>query len=1103
MKKISVLNAQFAATLLFSSIGVSAQPLVFPDVPLPAATGRVDPNIMLLFDTSGSMNHVLPDVGPNGAYDPNLDYGITCSSSHYLPTNHPIRIRRNNSNIIYMEVNGNNYDWGNGDLNAGNNFGRTGREARCFDPSAQYEAFIFFPGNLSGGGLYSGHFLNWYFSDPDNRLQSIAFSGEVNPEAYQRKDVAKLGAINLVNVLENVRLGFATYYQSSSASIDINLSDLDDNHKSDIVDAIAQAPSSGFTPLPQSFESLGRYFSLGYSASSDITIHPDSNMSATRTLSEVFRAPVYASGISQPSNVIQYSCQNNFIIAVTDGLPTSGDNAQIVSDDLLDYDGDCSSNCLSLDRKPNVEYASPQGNDYLDDVALALHDIDLRPDMDGHQNVSSYIIGFGDPSLRDNPLLDDTAQHGNGAFFAAENAVEFSDALTAIIREIEGRSASSAGASANSSSLSANSLLFQPSFNSTRWSGDVNAFSVEPPNGILAATPVWSASEKLDSMAPSARNILTYSPSTDGVRFEWDNLTAQQRADLAYDGSNPIDEDYGRSVLAYVRGDRSLEGDSSDDFRRRDSALGDFVNSSPLFVGNPEQSWPPYDASVSPASARFGSATQSHSDFVASVHGRTPMVYIGANDGMLHGFDASKDATQGGRELMAYIPNVLYSSNANQGLHYLKSQNYTHRSYVDATPSASDVFINGEWRTILVGGLNAGGRGLYALDITDPTAFASTDADDISSLVLWEFGAPDVNSSSGSPNLGYTFSRPVIAMTKAGWAVIVGNGYNNTGDGQAKLLVLLIEEGLDGAWTLNTDYVEISTGVGTPSSPNGLSSPRAADVDGDAVVDYVYAGDLQGNMWAFDLTNNTLTNWRVAHGGGSPQPLFTASSGGQAQPITTAPTLAKNPHSRTGGDLPDILVMFGTGQYIQPTDPLNNDVMSFYAVWDRGDASLAPNQLAERTLVVQTSNNRPVRSLTGSNIDWDRQYGWRIDFPGGERSITDSRLRGEALFFNTNIPNTVACGFGGSGWINAVQFDTGLATDRAAFDADGSGLGSSDDGLVSGFVANGLIGASAGIGDKFYTTNTGELDGSIVETETSPLSGGRTGRLSWEELLKE
>ena len=275
----------------------------------------------------------------------------------------------------------------------------------------------------------------------------------------------------------------------------------------------------------------------------------------------------------------------------------------------------------------------------------------------------------------------------------------------------------------------------------------------------------------------------------------------------------------------------------------------------------------------------------------------------------MHGVQASD-----GKEVLAYIPGNLFSTGLKQGLHTLTDPTYAHRYYVDLSPAVSDVHIKtcvgicptlgtdvANWRTILIGGERAGGRGLFALDVTDPSLFSEANAAD---LVLWEF------SDSDDGDLGYVYGEPIMALMNNGkWAAIFGNGYNSTGnatgdDGEAQLFIVFLEGGLDGAWTLGTDYIKISTEVGTLAALNGLSAPAVLDLDGNGTADRVYAGDLEGNMWVFDLSSATEGSWDVAYKQVvTEKPLFTAlNNASQPQPITSRPVVVTNT-AASGGSI--------------------------------------------------------------------------------------------------------------------------------------------------------------------------------------------------------
>ncbi|MGH8553323.1 MAG: pilus assembly protein, partial [Methylococcales bacterium] len=397
-----------------------------------------------------------------------------------------------------------------------------------------------------------------------------------------------------------------------------------------------------------------------------------------------------------------------------------------------------------------------------------------------------------------------------------------------------------------------------------------------------------------------------------------------------------------------MRGDRSREGPG--EFRQRSTLLGDIVHSGPVFVGKPNLNWPntaPFP-DVAPNRYVDFKTTLSHADNL-----RNEIVYFGSNDGMLHGVRA-----RDGAEVLAYIPKNLFSASDNSGLHYLADPFYNHRYYVDLAPTISDVYIRlrgdsaNTWHTVLIGAERSGGRGLFALDVTDPgRASDATDSGRFSesnaaSLVLWEFTDLDIGG-----NLGFTYSKPTIAMMENGrWAAVFGNGYNDTGDGKAKMFVVFIDGGLDGVWTdgsINTslDYMFLSPEVGYSTTPNGLATPAVVDIDGNGAADRAYAGDLRGNLWAFDLSDastrvsrNRSPDWKVAYRqGNTPSPLFVVYDGTanhSNQPITSKPAVAFNPKPPNGNNFPNVRVFFGTGKYLENNDLTNTGTQSFYGVYD-------------------------------------------------------------------------------------------------------------------------------------------------------------------------
>ncbi|MEE1559435.1 MAG: PilC/PilY family type IV pilus protein, partial [Arenicellales bacterium] len=463
-------------------------------------------------------------------------------------------------------------------------------------------------------------------------------------------------------------------------------------------------------------------------------------------------------------------------------------------------------------------------------------------------------------------------------------------------------------------------------------------------DGNVAATATWSAKESFESLsfndpADSTRVAYSWDFSTggnnDGILMKNSHLNPAGNGLLADyqsapDGSSEAPLTAAAAArLAYLLGSRAHEEPASDyDFRARnfDSIMGDIVHSQPVYVGEPTLQWPDSGA------FDYG-VGQHYSDFVSALSGRAGTVYAGGNAGALHAFSADT-----GEEVLAYFPAHLASSDINEGYHYLTDPGYTHRYYVDGSPVVSDAYVKASpagaaaWRSVLVGSDGAGGKGLFALDVTDPGNFQNTSVK-ASQLVLWEF------SDADDPNLGYTFSKPTIALLNNGkWAAIVGNGYGNSGGGKAELFILFLEGGLDGNWAYGNDYLRIPAGPGDPADPDGLSTPSVIDLDGDGMADRVYAGSLSGQLWAFDISSANTADWAIAHAGDSP--LFTAvNNPGSSQPITTQPQVIRQPVISDGPD-PNVLVLFGTGQYLIEADKTTTDTQSFYGVWDRSDGNL-------------------------------------------------------------------------------------------------------------------------------------------------------------------
>lgn len=811
------------------------------------------------------------------------------------------------------------------------------------------------------------------------------------------------------------------------------------------------------------------------------------------------------------SSSILPQCTRAHVVTVNDGDPDDDDNLPAA---LSDYDGDGNSKQADiLDDVAYWAYCDTSKGSCLDPATGKASDPsrDLRADIDGDQYLQVHTIAFSKSSIPD--LLQDTADNAGGTAYAAEDGQALAQALQSVFSNVvKGATATIA---LNSTSLRSDSKLYLGRFDSSDWSGELLAFQVNS-DGSLAYTTdsdglMIPDSNGWQASIPSTRIIVSHD-GTSGIPFQWADLSATQQSAL---GS--------QSVLDYLRGDQSQESQYGGAFRNRGSLLGDVVHSAPTYVGAPAF---PYPDEMEGSNHRYSSFRVTHAN-------RDPMIYIGANDGMLHAFDATT-----GVERFAYVPNAVYGQ-----LQAFSDPNYVHHYTVDGTPTVVDAFFDSDWHTVLVGGLRGGGQGVYALDITDPNDWNS-EANG-ATRVLWEF------TDSNDADLGYTFSRPnVVRLHNGDWAAVFGNGYNSTeadghasGNGNAVLYLVRLSDG--------SLIRKIDTGVGTSDAasggnPNGLATVAPVDIDGDAIADYVYGGDLYGNLWKFDLTASDPSQWDVAYKSGSTaQPLFTACSGTPCtttnrQPITARPQVTRHP---TGNGY---LIYFGTGKYFENSDnsAVGQLTQSLYGIWDKDESSLTTfdrGNLKQRKILAEvndfgfdlrlTSGIHDATSDGGGKIDWSTQWGWYMDLINtqggntdnqGERVITEPILRGSRVIFTTMLLSSGdPCTPAGSGWLMELDAEQGTRLSDTPFDLNNNGSFGEDDytqapwdtnndGKIDSndvIPASGIkptVGSpsSPGIvtmdGDKekkFIAGSSGN-----IQQLTERADGAKTGRLSWKEI---
>ena len=945
---------------------------------------------------------------------------------------------------------------------------------------------------------------------------------------YRKREYVAKRAISELVTNSTSRMGLTTLHNNNE--VRTLIADVDDittpvdptarTNKQTLLNKVFDIDSTGGTPLRQALKAAGEYYANGNGWGSSPIL------------------PVADGG----------ACQQNFSVLMSDGY-WNGGSPGVGHQDNLESSFSGGSHADDYENTladVAMKYYKEDLSELPNNVPVTSVDPQNLAGNKMHQHMVTFTAAFGiNGTLTGNPpnrtddfvwpepvadtatAVDDmrhAAWNGRGDFLSANDPQALINGLDAALAAISGRTASAASVAFNSGSLSANSRVYLALFNSEKWSGDLHSYALNPETGVVNSTTTWKAGVTLKQrdLATSPRTILTWN-GTDGAAFQWANLTTNQKNDFRTNSTGGTDnEATGLARFHYVRGDRVCEQSytgtsaavgassvascsytadsatfSSKNFRNRDGRLGDIVHSAPVYVGKPSYGWPDTLSGTTP-----------YSTFKLNNENRTGVIYVGANDGMLHGFRESN-----GSEILAYVPGSTYSTTAGVGLHALSNPTYSHRFYVDLTPSVVDAFVKttsagtAGWKSILVGGLRAGGRGLFALDVTSPDSFNETGTVP-ADKVMWEFtGANDAD-------LGYTFSQvAIVPMNNNKWAAIFGNGYNDSGTGQAALFILFIEEGLDGTWSA-TDYKKISTGVGDTTDRNGLASPAVIDVNGDYKADRIYAGDLRGNMWVFDVASNNSGNWGLAYSSGNGNnavgvPLFTTAAN---QPITSRPTIVRNKAIPTSvANTPNVLVLFGTGQYLVSNDNDTTYDQAFYGIWDHGVSQLDTGDLVQQTIGTgQTSGGVSGRTLTSLPVDYGAGLdGWYMNLPDdGERVVTHAVARGDNVYFSTMIPDSDPCTFGGTSWLMVADTQTGGAPKEAAFDLNNDGVVNDLDEInnkgAAGERKNGLASAPVNLGDTRYTSTTETNDGdSIEQDKIEDIAGNRTGRLSWEELIRQ
>ena len=685
--------------------------------------------------------------------------------------------------------------------------------------------------------------------------------------------------------------------------------------------------------------------------------------------------------------------------------------------------------------------------------------------------------------------LDDlwhAAVNGRGTFYQARDPNSVADGLSSALASLNARTAAAAASATSSPNITpAERSVFSSTYTTAEWSGEVVAQLINPATGDVDPAIRWSAQTLLDArVTPTTDTRAIYMfDAAAGIKlksFTWAGMTPAEQARfsnkcvptsnlsqcLTLTDPQLTTANNGQNLVNFLRGQTQNEGSV---YRDRLHTLGDTVNATPAFMRAPRFA---FADAVTPDYGTFKSTINA----LNSGNGRTATLFIAANDGMLHAFNATVGEPASGSEMWAYVPKMVMP-----GMFRLAEDSYAarHQYFVDGSPELMDVYLGGAWKTLLVGGLNSGGRGYYALDVTDPA----------NPIGMWEVCSDSTVCAVSDPDLGFSYGNPVITKRDGRWVVLVTSGYNNVspGSGRGFLFVLDAETG--------TIREKLATGAGDTTTPSGLGKIAAwADSSNiDNTVRYAYVGDLLGNLWRFDLTVSPATVTLMG---------TLTDSTGRPQSVTTRPELALVQGNR--------VVYVGTGRYLGVSDlqdpdtwtPRSTDAyqQSLYAIKDI-DATYASGDIRRSgTLVQQTINvvSPTARGVSANEVDWTNRNGWYVDFnpandSPGERVNIDPQLVLGTLIVVTNVPASNACTIGGDSWLYQFNY------------ASGSFVATAPGNLVAGKLGNaitvGIVMIRLPDGQlKFIATDaSGRKSTGGVSTSGTGDSGRRT---SWRELIR-
>jgi type IV pilus assembly protein PilY1 len=1115
------LAAAAAAAFLAAAVPAGAALTDIAGAPLAStSSGTVKPNVYFVLDTSGSMAWT---HAPDDALDFLSRYGYKsahCNSMYYDPKIKYVPPKKSDGtdypNQSFSSALYDGFDSSSSAINLGSNFFAYDNTTSFGNGTDTKQAAYYYvytgtqtvPDFTVSGSRRNPSHSTWYnecdssigSSPGKNVFTKVTVSSSSGPGAtdertnfanwfsYYRTRILmmKSGAGRAFSTIgDSYRVGFGTIYSTPSSSTTdpefLAIGDFAQPQKDTWYSKFYATSPSGGTPLRTALSTAGRYFGG--------TVGPDP---------------------------IQYSCQQNFLILTTDGYWNAGSNSPVKLDGSSSV-GNQDNNATTMPR-PMYDGNISGASNTLADAAAYYYNTDLRPstgtcntgvggadvctdnvpisgrDSAPWQHMTTFTLGLGvngqlkyasdylaggsadfnaitsgsldwPKPVGDTPTAVDDLWHaavnGRGQYFSAQNPDLLVSGIRTALAGVTARvAAGAAAATSNLEPVAGDNSAFVANYRTQKWDGDVQSRTIDLVTGAISNVANWSAQQQLDGMVSAtsdSRTIFTYL-SGSKVDFASSSFTAAQKTAWFTPTASPALTQSGGwtavqttaatadTLINYIRGQNGFEMGRSANaiqlYRNREHVLGDIINGKPVYVKKPP----------------FNYTENGYQSFKTSnaIQNRQGVVYVAANDGMLHAFNSDT-----GVEMWAYVPSFVLPN-----LKYLADDNYAnaHRYYVDGSPTVTDVWTGSAWKTILIAGLNAGGKGYYALDVTNPGT----------PTVLWEFT---------DANLGLSYGNPVVGKLQDGtWVVAFTSGYNNA-DGVGRLYVL-------NAYTGALKFT-LSTGVGSPGNPSGLGKISAwvDDALNDNTIKRIYGGDMLGNLWRFDVND-------IIPPAGTEATLFaTFQTAGGAQPITTVPELGLVSNKP--------IVFVGTGRYLGASDVVDTSQQSLYGLLDQltaaglGNVRNSPScPLVKQSITILDANTR---STTTQPVDLNTQCGWYLDFPappsgsGSERVNVDPKLQLGVLAVATNVPANNICTVGGSSFLYFFDYATGQFVSTS-----------------EGHVAGTRLGNAIVVGLNTYRLP----DGRVITTPTlsddtrppkgnpdNPLVGAIGKRVLWRELL--